>query len=173
MNNIEEKMKPLELLGKTKIDVNKLAEEIEKTAIMNLPKLDNWEWWVETIPANTVLQPGTSKIVIKEQKSGWVWYGILAFSSSDMGFHLRLKSIAGRWLESEYTVNELIAYGLIAPTQAWWVSRADDSVPLYIVVYTPNAFPGTPFHRLNFWIINKGSLPGVVYGGVIVIVRPK
>ena len=42
-------------------DTSKLAEKIEETAIMNLPKLDNWEWWVEKVPANTVLQPGSSK----------------------------------------------------------------------------------------------------------------
>jgi len=153
-------------------EVNRLTTEVTLSSIIKAPKDDRWEWWVETVPPNTVLKPGESKITIRDIEDGWVWYGILAFSSKDMGFILKLQTVNGKILENDYTVSDLISYGLDVPTQGWWISNEDDSTPLYVVVYTPYAFPGTPFHRLSFWVKNASkTMPGVVYGGAIVLIK--
>lgn len=154
------------------INTDRIIDATLKSSLMQIPNDENWEWWVESFTQKPV-SAGETVLAFDELNNGWVWYGILSFSSDDMGFILRIETEAGKTLENDYTVSNLVGYGLINPCQGWWVSRSDDSNNLHYVIYTPTTFPGTPFKKLNFWVKNDGTGDGTVYAAAFVFIKVK
>ena len=153
--------------------IRDLIKEIKRSAYLNFPLRDDWDWEVRPVPTNLSIPPLKEFRVIDETPfPGWVWYGILAYSTPYGGFELEIETAKKTILKNRYSVYELYTYGLRSPTpQGWWVSQYSESPPLYVVAYTPN-FPGTPFRKLRFKVINTSTTDTTtVYSGVIVLIR--